>query len=269
MTELQAEIIRALGVKPEISPADEIRSRVDFMKDYLCNAHAKGFVLGVSGGQDSTLAGRLAQLAVEELRAEGYEARFFAVRLPFGVQQDEADAQLALQFIQPDESVTVDIKPAVTGLDAGTNIEFSDYNRGNVKARMRMVAQYAIAGEHGLMVIGTDHAAEAVTGFYTKFGDGACDLTPLAGLNKGQGRQILQELAAPEQLYLKVPTADLLDGVPGRPDEVELGVTYEEIDTYLTGDTVSDEAASKIEGYYRRTQHKRELPVTPWDTWWR
>lgn len=269
MSELQAEIIQALGVKPEISPADEVRERVEFLKDYLRSTGAKGYVLGISGGQDSTLGGRLAQLAVEELRDAGHEARFIAVRLPYGVQRDEVDAQAALAFIAPDETVMFDIKPAVTGVDEGSEVVFGDYNRGNVKARMRMVAQYALAGEHGLLVIGTDHAAEAVTGFFTKFGDGACDLTPLAGLNKGQGRQLLQELDAPEALYLKVPTADLLDGVPGRPDEVELGVTYEDIDTYLTGGDVSEKAAAVIEGHYLRSQHKRELPVTPSDTWWR
>ncbi|KAB1642720.1 ammonia-dependent NAD(+) synthetase [Gulosibacter chungangensis] len=269
MSQLQAEIIQALGVKPEISPADEIRERVEFMKEYLLKTGAKGFVLGISGGQDSTLGGRLAQLAVEELRAAGHEATFVAVRLPHGVQRDEADAQAALAFIAPDESITFDISPAVTGIDAGSDCEFSDYNRGNVKARIRMVAQYAIGGERNLLVIGTDHAAEAVTGFFTKFGDGACDLTPLAGLNKGQGRQLLAELGAPEALYLKVPTADLLDGVPGRPDEVELGVTYADIDTYLTGGTVSEDARAVIERHYLRSQHKRHLPVAPYDTWWR
>ncbi|MGO1543013.1 MAG: ammonia-dependent NAD(+) synthetase [Gulosibacter sp.] len=269
MGDLQQQIIEALGVKPEISPADEIRERIQFMKDYLRAAGAKGFVLGISGGQDSSLGGRLAQLACEELREEGYEASFVAVRLPYGVQRDEADAQTALEFIAADRVVNFDIKPATTGLDEGVDVRFSDYNRGNVKARMRMVAQYALAGEEGLMVIGTDHAAEAVTGFFTKFGDGACDLTPLAGLNKGQGRQLLEVLGAPEQLYLKVPTADLLDDVPGRPDEVELGVSYAEIDTYLTGGQVSEKAASVIEGHYRRSQHKRELPVGPADTWWR
>lgn len=269
MSQLQAEIIQALGVKPEISPADEIRQRIEFMKAYLLKTRAKGFVLGISGGQDSTLGGRLAQLAVAELRDAGHEATFIAVRLPHGVQRDEADAQAALEFIAPDETVTVDIKPAVEGLDEGSDYDFSDYNRGNVKARIRMVAQYAIGGERNLLVIGTDHAAEAVTGFFTKFGDGACDLTPLAGLTKGQGRALLAELGSPERLYLKVPTADLLDGLPGRPDEVELGVTYEDIDTYLTGGAVSEVAADVIERHYLRSQHKRHLPVAPSDTWWR
>lgn len=266
----QQQIIRELGVAPTIDPAGEVRARVDFLKDYLGAAHAKGFVLGISGGQDSTLAGRLAQLAVEGLRAEGVEAKFVAVRLPYGVQVDEADAQLALEFIRADEVRTVNIKDAVDGFDTGfQGAVFSDFTRGNTKARIRMVAQFAIAGDEHLLVIGTDHAAEAVTGFYTKFGDGAADLMPLAGLTKEQGRELMRELDSPARLYEKVPTADLLDGIPGRPDEVELGLRYIDIDAYLTGGEVPDEVAEKIEAYYARTRHKRHVPVGPADTWWR
>ncbi|MBX4298572.1 NAD(+) synthase, partial [Mycobacterium tuberculosis] len=89
--------------------------------------------------------------------------------------------------------------------------KLSDFNKGNVKARTRMITQYAIAGQEGLLVIGTDHAAEAVTGFFTKYGDGGAGRLPLAGLSKRQGRSLLKELGADERLYLKVPTADLLD----------------------------------------------------------
>src|SRR5690606_9030567 len=132
-----------------------------------------------------------------------------------------------------------------------------------------MVVQYAIGGESGLLVIGTDHAAEAVTGFYTKFGDGAADVLPLAGLNKRQGRALLRALGAPERLWQKVPTADLLDGVPGRSDEDELGLTYEQIDDYLEGREVAPEVAERIEAKHHGSRHKRALPVTPADTWWR
>ena len=132
-----------------------------------------------------------------------------------------------------------------------------------------MVVQYALGGHDGLLVIGTDHAAEAVTGFYTKFGDGAADVLPLAGLTKRQGRSMLKHLGASERLYLKVPTADLLDGQPGRPDEDELGLTYVQIDGYLEGEQVDADVAQRIEARYLATRHKRHLPVTPNDTWWR
>ncbi|MEH7245290.1 ammonia-dependent NAD(+) synthetase [Neobacillus niacini] len=271
---MQKEIIQALNVKAEINPKEEIQNRINFLKSYLLKTKAKGYVLGISGGQDSTLAGRLTQLAVEELRAEGHEALFIAVRLPYGVQQDEADAQLALNFIQADQEYSFNIKAAVDAVqleyNSVTNKEpLSDYHKGNVKARLRMIAQYTFGGMEGLLVIGTDHAAEAVTGFYTKYGDGGADVLPLTGLTKRQGKALLKELRADEKLYLKVPTADLLDVKPGQADETELGVSYDDIDDYLEGKPVSQEIAEKIEHRYRISEHKRQLPASMFDTWWK
>lgn len=274
MRELQRQIIDALGPVPEIDPVAEGERRIQFLMEYARSVPpVRGFVLGISGGQDSTLAGRIAQLAVERLRAEGRDVEFTAVRLPYGVQADEADARLALSFIRPDHAVTVDIKSTVDALaaavNAGTGQALTDFTKGNAKARARMLAQYAIAGDRGLLVIGTDHAAEAITGFYTKFGDGAADILPLAGLTKSQGAAILQELGAPERLWKKVPTADLLDELPGQTDESSLGVSYPEIDAYLRGEAVSEAASANLERRYLGTEHKRKLPVTPADGWWR
>lgn len=269
----QNEIVNALNVKAEIVATEEVRNRVNFLKEYCRKTGAKGFVLGISGGQDSTLAGRLAQLAVEELRAEGYEAQFIAIRLPYGVQKDEDDAQLALQFIQPDKALTFNIEAPVQAFavayEDADGKALADYHKGNVKARMRMVAQYAVAGEHQCLVVGTDHAAEAITGFFTKFGDGGADILPLTGLTKGQGRELLEDLNAPERLYLKTPTADLLDNKPQQADEAELGLEYNILDEYLVGNEVAPEAKANIEARYNMTQHKRELPVTPFDQWWK
>lgn len=271
---LQQRIIRELGVLPTINAAEEIERRVEFLVQYAQSIPGvRGFVLGISGGQDSSLAGRLAQLAAERLRDRGVEAEFWAVRLPHGVQHDEDDAQLALSFIQPDQSVTVNIAASVEGLvsevTAATGKPVSDFNKGNIKARERMVAQYALAGDRGLLVIGTDHAAEAITGFFTKFGDGAADITPLQGLTKGQGAELLRELGAPDRLWEKAPTADLLDGEPGQTDESSLGVSYAEIDAYLRGEQVSEAAAANLERRYLATDHKRRVPVSPADIWWK
>jgi len=273
MRELQAQIIQALNVRPQVEPAGEIERRVAFLREYLVASHAKGLVLGISGGQDSSLAGRLCQLAVEGLRADGVDATFIAVRLPYQVQKDEDDAQLALEFIQPDRSVTFNIHRAVDGfedeyLDA-VGDEMSDFTKGNVKARARMIAQYALAGQAGHLVVGTDHAAEAVTGFFTKFGDGGADLLPLTGLTKGQGRELLQHLGAPERLYLKAPTADLLDDTPGQTDEANLGLTYSDIDAFLRGEEIDASVAEAIEQRYLATRHKRAEPVSMFDDWWR
>jgi NAD+ synthase len=279
MTNQRQQILAELGVKPVIKPEEEIRQRVGFLKDYLRATPSKGYVLGISGGQDSTLTGRLCQLAVEELRAEGQAATFVAVRLPHGVQADEHDAQIALEFIRPDRSVTVNVQPGADAVAAeaalglkellGDEPRLRDFVRGNIKARERMVIQYAIAGQLNLLVVGTDHAAEAVTGFFTKYGDGGVDITPLTGLTKRQGAALLQELGAPASVWEKVPTADLEDDRPALPDEVALGLSYRQIDDYLEGLDVPSDVAAKVESTYHATRHKRAVPVTPLDDWWR
>ncbi|MFD1065000.1 ammonia-dependent NAD(+) synthetase [Oceanobacillus locisalsi] len=275
MKELQQSIIQALHVKPEIDPKDEIRNRIDFMKDYLLKFRfAKGFVLGVSGGQDSTLLSKLAQIAVEELNEDEEENtyQFIGVELPYGEQGDADDVADAIEFIQPSTMFTVNIKEAVDASekslrDAGVVI--SDFLKGNEKARERMKAQYSVAGKYNCFVLGTDHAAEAITGFFTKHGDGACDLAPLEGLNKRQGKQMLKELGCPEHLYLKKPTADLEDDRPALADEEALGVTYEDIDAYLEGKEISQEAREVIEGHYIKTMHKREPIASIHNDWWK
>ena len=272
---LQEEIIAYEGVKPLIDPQEEIRKSIDFLKSYMLkHPFLKTYVLGISGGQDSTLAGRLTQLAMEELRADTGDTdyQFIAVRLPYGIQADEADAQRALDFIQPDIRLTVNIKPAVEGQVAElekAGVIITDFNKGNIKARQRMITQYAIAAQHAGAVIGTDHAAENITGFFTKFGDGAADILPLFRLNKRQGKQLLAVLGADPTLYEKVPTADLEENRPGLADEVALGVTYTEIDDYLEGKSVPAQAQETIESWWYKGQHKRHLPITIFDDFWK
>ncbi|MDN4609219.1 ammonia-dependent NAD(+) synthetase [Sporosarcina highlanderae] len=271
----QEEVIAQLKSKSEINPKEEIRKSIDFLKEYaMKNTFVNGFVLGISGGQDSTLVGKLAQMAVDELNEETQTDRykFIAVRLPYGKQFDENDAQDALDFMKPSLIYTVDIKGSVDASEralAQANIAISDYTKGNEKARERMKVQFAIAATLGCVVLGTDHAAEALTGFYTKFGDGAADLMPIYRLNKRQGRQLLKELGCPEHLYNKVPTADLEDDKPALPDEIALGVSYEEIDDFLEGKQVSEQALKTIENLYRKSEHKRHTPITIFDDFWK
>lgn len=275
MATLQQRIIEELHVLPKIHVEQEIRKTIDFLKEYAVkHSFVKGFVLGISGGQDSTLTGKLTQLAVDELNAEAGEAKysFYAVRLPYGVQKDEQDCQDAIDFINPTTVYTVNIKEAVDAsakalADAG--VELSDFAKGNEKARERMKVQFSIAAMNQAVVLGTDHAAEAITGFFTKFGDGGADLMPIFRLNKRQGKQLLAHLNCPEHLYLKVPTADLEEDRPSLPDEVALGVTYEQIDDYLEGKEISEEVRNTLEGHYLRSQHKRNLPVTIFDNFWK
>lgn len=251
--------------------AVEAERRIRFLADYLEASGLRTLVLGISGGVDSTAAGRLCQLAAEQVRARGGDARFIAMRLPYGEQRDEADAQRALQFIRPDETLATDIRPAADGmlecLKAG-GLDFADRGQedfvlGNIKARQRMIAQYAVAGARQGLVVGTDHAAEAVMGFFTKFGDGACDVAPLTGLNKRRVRAIAAHLGAPASLVQKVPTADLENLRPQLPDEAAYGVTYEQIDDFLEGKPVDDDAVAVIRRFYMSSRHKRALPAHP------
>lgn len=277
---LQQRIIAELEVvdPATFDAASEVERRVAFLADYLTRTRTRGFVLGISGGVDSSLGGRLCQLACERVREQGGDATFVAMRLPYHVQADEADAQAALAFIQPDEVMTVDIGPATDALWAANvaagqpATDHDDFVKGNVKARQRMIAQFTVAGARGMLVVGTDQAAEAVVGFYTKFGDGACDLTPLTGLPKRRVKELARYLGASERVVEKVPTADLEDNKPLIADEAALGVRYAVVDDYLEGHEVSPEDEKVIVGWYRRTQHKRHLPVTPGtdvDAWYR
>ncbi|WP_413627619.1 ammonia-dependent NAD(+) synthetase [Fructilactobacillus vespulae] len=273
--EIQQQIISDLKVQPKIDPQTELRKSIDFIKDYVKNnSFIKTVVLGISGGQDSTLTGKVGQIAMTELRAEtgNQDYQFVAVRLPYGEQADESDAMAAIDFIEADVVKRVNIKAATDAMVSAVSAngdEISDFNKGNIKARERMISQFAIAGATSGIVLGTDHAAEAITGFYTKFGDGAADLTPIWRLNKRQGKQILEYLNAPKHLYEKTPTADLEDGRPALPDEVALGVSYEDIDNFLEGKDISEKAAATIENWYQKTEHKRHLPITVFDTFWK
>ena len=286
----QQAIIDEMKVLPEIDVQFEIRRRIDFIKSTLTNSGLKTLVLGISGGVDSSTCGRLAQLAVTELNNEliqglstdsnknkTNEFKFIAVRLPYGVQADEHDAQQALDFIQPSHCLTTNVLDCVNGMHQEVISALSsanllsasesqiDFSKGNVKARARMMSQYHIAGILGALVLGTDHSAENITGFFTKWGDGACDLAPLFGLSKRQVRMLAEQLDAPTILVKKAPTADLEDLDPGKTDESALGISYDQLDDFLEGKTVPAQIRNHIVNIYKKTQHKRQPIPTIYD----
>ncbi|TKB58293.1 ammonia-dependent NAD(+) synthetase [Ferrimonas aestuarii] len=276
---MKGQILREMKVLADIEPEFEVTRRVAFIQSKLKQSGCKAVVLGISGGVDSSLTGRLCQLAIDGLNQDlaQPEYQFIAVRLPYGTQQDEDEAQMACRFIEPSKLVTVNVKAGVDGVHTDTlnavaeagidtsDVAKVDFVKGNVKARMRMVAQYEIAGLVGGLVAGTDHSAENITGFYTKHGDGACDLAPIFGLNKRQVRKLASYLGAPERLVVKAPTADLEEDRPQLEDEVALGLTYDQIDDFLEGKTIEAEAEAKLIGIYKATQHKRQPIPTIYD----
>lgn len=270
-------IIKEMQVQPEINIELEISRRVEFIKQQLHKSAMKTLVLGISGGVDSTTLGKLAQLAIDDLNLIGSGYRLVAVRLPFGVQADEQDAQLAISFIQPTENISINIKDGVDQLHQSSIFALRDkglcpqdqskldFVKGNNKARARMIAQYEVAGLLSGLVLGTDHSAENITGFYTKWGDGACDLAPLFGLSKRQVRQLAKHLGAPDKLINKAPTADLECLSPSKTDEDALGLSYQQIDDFLENKSNDLIADNKIVEIYQKTQHKRQPIPTIYD----
>jgi NAD+ synthase len=270
-------IINEMQVKPEIDVENEIKIRVDFIKSQLQASGLKTLVLGISGGIDSSTLGKLAQMAVDQLNQNSDEYQFIAVRLPYGSQADESDAQQVLSFINPTQSITVNIKAGTDDLHQSAkdslpsefitqlNDSHVDFVKGNVKARARMIAQYDIAALTGGLVLGTDHSAENITGFYTKWGDGACDLAPLFGLNKRQVKLIASNLGCPKSIIDKKPTADLESLSPGKTDEEALGLTYDQIDDFLEGRSKDVYVDQKLIEIFSRTQHKRKPIPTIYD----
>ena len=265
------QLSASLGVSATFDAQAELDRRIAFLADYLHDHERRALVLGISGGVDSLVAGAMAQRAATRLREQGREAKFIAMRLPYGVQRDESDAGRCIEFIAPDVLHTVDIAPSVDALKQSLvqaqvalgDAAAEDFLVGNIKARARMVAQYAVAGATGGLVIGTDHAAEALMGFFTKHGDGAADVLPLAGLTKRRVRALGLALGAPRELVFKVPTADLETLAPGRPDEVAFGLSYDTIDDYLEGRSVPPAARHVMVQTWQRTAHKRSPAATP------
>lgn len=275
----QQHIVSEMKVLPKIDVELEIKRRVQFIQKQLQQSGLTRLILGISGGVDSSTCGRLAQLAVNELNRQQSQTnyQFIAIRLPYQTQADEQDAQIALKFIEPSVSIEVNIASSTDAIFQQTNQALqqanllpdcdskTDFVKGNIKARMRMVTQYQVAGMVGGLVLGTDHSAENVTGFYTKYGDGACDLIPLFGLNKRQVRQIASHLGAPNNLVTKVPTADLECLDPGKADETVLGISYEQIDDFLEGKPLNQSLTNQLIEIYQRTQHKRQAIPTVYD----
>lgn len=262
---LQSEIIARLGVKPEIDPDAEIRKRVDFLKEYVKKSGTTGLLIAISGGIDSAVATGLCKKATDELSEEtGRAYMTLGVFQPYGEQADIQDSYAVAEAFNLKYKVETNIAEAVDEIalevehgfkSMGMPRHLSRGGKGNVKARTRMVMQYALAFDLNLLVVGTDHASEAVTGFFTKWGDGAVDITPLSTLNKRQIRQLAAKLGVPQSILDKAPTAGLWEG---QTDEGELGITYDHNSSYLEGKDIDPNAKEKLEKQYLKTAHKRE-----------
>lgn len=261
----QQHIIHALGVKPVIDVAQEIVQRVEFLKQYILASRTTGLLIGISGGVDSAVATALCKRATDELATEKkQDYQTVGLLQPYGQQEDIAHSRAVVTTFGITQTVEMNITEAVD--EATIEAEYalkklgfprhlSQEGKGNVKARMRMVLQYALANELNLLVVGTDHASEALIGYFTKYGDGAVDIAPLSTLTKRQIYALATALGVPEDIRQKAPTAGLW---PGQTDESQIGISYAHNSDYLEGKYVDPTIAQKLERLFAHSAHKRD-----------
>jgi NAD+ synthase len=237
-----------------------IDQRVEWIKTLLRESGAKGVIYGNSGGKDCTLVGALAKLATPNV---------LGVIMPCGSSRnygsDRDDALRAgkcfdIEQIEVDLTATKDclVSALGTNLEENHTSEYALKMAGaNINPRLRMSVLYALGQSKGYLVAGTGNLCEITMGYFTKWGDGACDFNPIADLTVPEIYELLEYLGAPENIIFKAPSAGLYEG---QTDEQDMGVTYGAITAFCKGEPVDDTDRAKIERAYRSTQHKRRMP---------
>ena len=229
----------------------EFEKRVNFIKSVLAESGAKGIVYGNSGGKDSALVGILCKAACENT---------VGIILPCtskrNYDEDTADAkEVAARYNI--EIRTVDLTPVkeaeLKSLDGVATLNAAALS--NIAPRLRMLTLYVVAAAENRLVAGTGNRSEAYVGYFTKWGDGAHDFNPIADLTVTEIYEFLRYLDAPKCVIEKAPSAALFDG---QTDETEMGVTYAELDTYLSGGGIPEDKKTIIERLHNVSEHKRK-----------
>ena len=230
----------------------EKEKRVDFIKNMLASTGAKGIVFGNSGGKDSALVAALCSFATDNVLGIIMPC---ASKRNFG--EDKEDG-LAVAKKYGIETMVVDLTAVRSDLIDAVGVPLTTKGAlSNIAPRLRMTTLYAVGAERGYLVAGTGNKSERYMGYFTKWGDGACDFNPIADLSATEVFDFLRFLGAPDHVVTKAPSAGLFEG---QTDESEMGVTYAEIDAFLRGEPVSPEAQAIIERYHRASLHKMILP---------
>lgn len=237
---------------------ERINQTVDWLRQKVAEANAKGLVVGMSGGVDSAVVAGLCKHA--------FPANCVAVIMPCHSDPDDQEDALWIAEGFDIRPLEVDLSNAHTQVfdqvmkslkHNGQDVVGAKMSQGNLKARLRMSTLYTVANALNYLVVGTDNAPESYTGYFTKYGDGGVDLLPISSLTKAEVRAWARMLGLPRRIATRVPTAGLW---PGQTDEADLGITYDQIDRYLLGEQVSPEVQERLETLHRRSEHKRHLP---------
>jgi len=264
------DVIEPMDLRFSDEELAERREHIEsFIRETVDAAGAEGAVLGLSGGIDSTT---VAHLAVEALGKESVHG----LVLPASVSSAEnmGDAERVAQMLEIEYDV-IEIDPIVEVLTAAyPEAEDDDLAVGNARARVRGVLNYIVANHESRVVLGTGNRAEALVGYFTKYGDQAVDCNPIGNLYKQQVRQLAAALGVPDDLVEKTPTAELW---ADQTDESEMGVGYDTLDAVLAlhvdGDLstaatareldLSEDVVRKVRGMYESSAHKRAMPPAP------
>lgn len=231
----------------------EVLNRVEWLKKVLTDTKAKGFVFGNSGGKDSALVGILLKLATDNVTGI-----IMPCESKSNYSTDITHASLVADKFNI-KTITIDLTKTKKSLAKELNPYIANLNPmayNNINPRLRMITLYSYAQSYGYLVAGTGNLSETMMGYFTKWGDGAYDINPIADLTAGEVFEMLRYLDCPKHIIDKAPSAGLYEG---QTDEQEMGLTYKDIDTYLReGDCWCKE---KIEEKIKATEHKRKMPL--------
>lgn len=221
---------------PQITNEDA-EGLIGFIKSTVESAGCKGVVVGLSGGVDSAT---VTKLCADAIGAENVLNVFMPSRV---TPVEDYKTTSELSALWGTEYKVVDVQPAVDALTAVLlSGRETPLERGNISARCRMIVLYNLAKKRNYLVVGTSNQSELMMGYFTKFGDGACDMTPMANLYKTEVRQLARIIGVPEPIIAKPPSAGLWEG---QTDESEMGIRYEDLDGILY-DLEQDRSDSQI-----------------------